>query len=112
MGRDFDLRPHFGRRRTFLHAGKLILTVDWEDEDQRAAVEQLLATAQILVTSEGPAAFAARALHPMDGTRRNRLLVRVSISPLGLTGPYADRPASDLTLLAAGGLLALAAARP
>ena len=34
--------------------------------------------------------------------------MHVAISPFGLTGPYADRPASDLTLMAAGGLLALA----
>lgn len=35
-------------------------------------------------------------------------LVRVAITPYGFDGPYADRPATDLTLLAAGGLLNLA----
>jgi benzylsuccinate CoA-transferase BbsE subunit len=106
--RTADAGPATDFRRIFLHAGKRILTVDWEDEYQRVAVERLLATTQILLTSEGPAALTARDLHPAEVTRRHRLLVHVSISPFGLTGPYADRPASDLTLLAAGGLLALA----
>jgi benzylsuccinate CoA-transferase BbsE subunit len=97
-----------GFRESFLHAGKRIVDLNWDEAPQRAAVERLLATAQIMLTSEGPAALAARDLHPADVTRRHRLLVHVSISPFGLTGPYADRPASDLTLLAAGGLLALA----
>lgn len=106
--RPADMAPATDFRRTFLHAGKRIITVDWEDAHHRAAVERLLATAQILLTSQGPAALTARALHPREVTRRHPLLVHVSISPFGLTGPYADRPASDLTLLAAGGLLALA----
>ncbi|MEV6903428.1 CoA transferase [Amycolatopsis sp. NPDC051372] len=71
-------------------------------------LDELLGTGQILLTSEGPAALRAKGLHPDDVTRRHPSLVHVSISPYGLTGPHADRPASDLTLLAAGGLLSLA----
>ena len=39
--------------------------------------------------------------------RRNPGLIVVSISPFGLDGPYAQYRATDLTVLAAGGLLAL-----
>lgn len=90
-------------RRAYMNAGKQI-----RDLEPGAELEQLLGGAQILLTSEGPAALRARDLHPCDVINRHPRLVHVSISPFGLTGPYADRPASDLTLLAAGGLLALA----
>ncbi|MEV5302592.1 MULTISPECIES: CoA transferase [Amycolatopsis methanolica group] len=96
---DGDRLPRPG---VFTEAGKARVTAG------RAGLEDLLGTAQILLTSEGPAALRARDLHPEDVVRRHLGLVHVSVSPYGLTGPYADRPASDLTLLAAGGLLALA----
>jgi benzylsuccinate CoA-transferase BbsE subunit len=87
--------PH---RRAFMNAGKRIHTSEGLD----------LGGAQILITSEGPAALQAKGLDPAEVTARHPGLIHVAISPFGLTGPYADRPASDLTLLAAGGLLALA----
>ena len=88
-------------RRAFMNAGKTIHDGDVE-------LDELVARAQILLTSEGPTALRAKGLDPSDVTRRHPRLVHVAISPFGLTGPYSDRPASDLTLLAAGGLLALA----
>jgi benzylsuccinate CoA-transferase BbsE subunit len=91
-------------RRAFMNAGKQIRAV----KPRSPELEELLDKAQLLLTSEGPAALRAKDMHPSDVTRRHPLLVHVAISPFGLTGPYADRPASDLTLLAAGGLLALA----
>ena len=90
-------------RRSFMNAGKHIRYTAGESE-----LHGLLAEAQILITSEGPAALGAKGLAPDELCHRHPLLVHVAISPFGLTGPYADRPASDLTLLAAGGLLALA----
>src|SRR5690606_14585727 len=66
-----------------------------------------LAAADILLTSEGPRRLRERGLHPDDLAAFPRL-IHVAMSPFGLDGPYADRPASDLTLLAAGGLLRLA----
>lgn len=87
-------------RCVFMNAGKTIRP----DAD----LDELLTQAQILITSEGPAALHSRGLDPAETTGRHAQLVHLAISPFGLTGPYADRPASDLTLLAAGGLLALA----
>ncbi|MFD7433081.1 CoA transferase [Streptomyces sp. NPDC059861] len=92
----------------FTEAGKRSVVLDPEDPGHAEQLERLLATAQVLVTSEGPARLRGRRLHPDDVTRRHPGLIHVSVSPFGLTGPWADRPASDLTLLAAGGLLALA----
>jgi benzylsuccinate CoA-transferase BbsE subunit len=93
--------PH---RRAFMNAGKTIR----HGAPSAAELDELLGRAQILITSEGPAALRCKGLDPTVLTRRHSLLVHLAISPFGLTGPYADRPATDLTLLAAGGLLALA----
>jgi len=90
-------------RRAFMNAGKQMRA----SQPSGTELAELLARAQVLLTSEGPAALRPRGLHPDDVTRRHNTLVHVAISPFGLTGPYADRPASDLTLMAAGGLLAL-----
>ncbi|MFG3660845.1 CoA transferase [Streptomyces sp. NPDC047706] len=92
----------------FTEAGKRSVVLDLADPGRANQLERLLAGAQVLLTSEGPAGLRGRGLHPDDVTRRHPGLIHVSVSPFGLTGPWADRPASDLTLLAAGGLLALA----
>ena len=91
-------------RHAFMNAGKRIAHAEPSGEE----LDDLLDHAQVLLTSAGPAALRARGLDPNTVTERHPGLIYVSISPFGLTGPYADRPASDLTLLAAGGLLALA----
>jgi crotonobetainyl-CoA:carnitine CoA-transferase CaiB-like acyl-CoA transferase len=60
--------------------------------------EHLLAHADVLVDSSGPAGLdvaAVRERHPQ--------LVVVSISPFGLDGPWAGRPATEFTLQAACG---------
>ncbi|MEV5384492.1 CoA transferase [Streptomyces sp. NPDC052721] len=93
----------------FTEAGKRSVVLGGHQDGACAEqLDELLATAQILLTSEGPSRLRQRGLHPDDIVRRHPRLVHVSVSPFGLTGPWADRPASDLTLLAAGGLLALA----
>lgn len=93
--------PHRG---AFMNAGKTIRN----STAGAGELDELLERAHILITSEGPEALRNKGLDPTALTRRHRQLVHLAISPFGLTGPYADRPASDLTLLAAGGLLALA----
>ncbi|MFG2767619.1 CaiB/BaiF CoA transferase family protein [Streptomyces rubiginosohelvolus] len=93
----------------FTEAGKRSVVLDGHEiGGQIEQLDRLLDTAQVLLTSEGPSRLRQRGLHPDDVTRKHPKLVHVSVSPFGLTGPWADRPASDLTLLAAGGLLALA----
>ncbi|MFH8766361.1 CaiB/BaiF CoA transferase family protein [Streptomyces althioticus] len=93
----------------FTEAGKRSVVLDGHEVGCRTEqLESLLETAQILLTSEGPGSLRRRGLHPTDVTHRHPQLIHVCISPFGLTGPWADRPATDLTLLAAGGLLALA----
>ncbi|GHF18749.1 CoA transferase [Amycolatopsis deserti] len=71
-------------------------------------LEAELAGADLLITSGGPAELDRLGLTPGRLRERFPRLVHVALSPYGQDGPYADRPASDLTLLAAGGLLYLA----
>jgi crotonobetainyl-CoA:carnitine CoA-transferase CaiB-like acyl-CoA transferase len=79
----------------FLRHGQRSVTTD--DPDRLAA---LVAGADVVVTSgAGPLGPAAELADADPG------LVVVSITPFGLTGPEADRPASDLTLQAESGAL-------
>ncbi len=55
-----------------------------------------IATADLIVTQDGPGAAALRAA--------NASAAIVVISPFGLTGPDAGHPATDLTLFAASGM--------
>jgi benzylsuccinate CoA-transferase BbsE subunit len=71
-------------------------------------IEGLLERAHVLITSGGPAELRRQGLSPDQLSRRFPGLVHVAVSPYGQDGPYADRPATDLTVLAAGGLLCLA----
>jgi crotonobetainyl-CoA:carnitine CoA-transferase CaiB-like acyl-CoA transferase len=81
----------------YLHHGhRSVVVADGADLDQ------LVVSADVVVTDPGgvlgdPSALADR--HPG--------LVVVSVSPYGLTGPYAHRPASELTIQAESGGLAI-----
>ena len=92
----------------FATIGQELVELDPARAPDAARLESLLARADLLLTDDGPAALAAHGLDPAELAARHPRLVHVAMSPYGLDGPYADRPAGDLTLLAAGGLLQLA----
>ncbi|MFN0091479.1 MAG: CoA transferase [Acidimicrobiales bacterium] len=63
----------------------------------------LAAEADLLIHDLGPAAARARGLD-LDGLAKSSpSLVIASVSPFGLTGPYADYRAEELTLMHGGG---------
>lgn len=101
-------RPEDGMVGIFRSVGKSVVvrgsgaTISFDD------VADLIRGADIVVTDERPSALRGRGLHPDQTTESDPELIHLSISPFGLTGPDADRPATDLTLLAAGGLLYIA----
>ncbi len=64
-------------------------------EEREAAVAELAATADVIVTDSADDTALAG-----DARRRHPELIVVGLSPFGTTGPWADRPASDLTLQA------------
>ena len=67
----------------------------------------LLEGAHLLITDVGPQELARQGLTTEALAKRYPQLIHVALSPYGQDGPYADRPATDLTTLAAGGLLSL-----
>ena len=98
---DLDSWPR--HRRIFLEAGKRQACVDLESDEWHA----MLKAADVLLTSAGPGELRKLGLHPEQTRGRYPGLVHTNISGFGMDGPRADHPHSDLTRLAAGGLLYL-----
>lgn len=92
-----DFVRHFGKT-VKMNASSSVASGDIAD---------LLNESTILITDVAPAILRQADLHPEQTTARWPGLIHVAITPYGLSGPHADTPASDLTLLAAGGLLYL-----
>ncbi|HEY7662447.1 MAG TPA: CoA transferase [Xanthobacteraceae bacterium] len=91
----------------FLDAGKRSVTLDLASAAGRARLAQLAAASDVVIETGAPSAQAGAPLDFAAIARRNPALVLVSISPFGRGGPYGGHAATDLTLLAAGGLLSL-----
>jgi benzylsuccinate CoA-transferase BbsE subunit len=90
----------------FLDAGKRSVTLDLATAVGRERLVELAATSDAMI--EAPSAATAGNRIDFELVRqRNPGLVLVSISAFGRDGPYAGYQATDLTLLAAGGLLSL-----
>ena len=87
--------------------GKRSVVLDLETAEGRDGLLALAATADFVVENAGPGAMAARDLG-FDALRAVRPdIVYVAISPFGQDGPYADHLATDLTLAAMGGAMAV-----
>ena len=87
--------------------GKRSVVLDLDGEADRERLRELARGADVLVESMEPGALAAMGLGYEDLSALNPALVYASISPFGQTGPHAHRPATDLTLQAAGGLVSM-----
>jgi crotonobetainyl-CoA:carnitine CoA-transferase CaiB-like acyl-CoA transferase len=87
--------------------GKRGTVLDLEQAAGREALLALARGADVLIESGAPGALAARGLGPADLEAANPALVVVSITPFGQDGPRAHDAATDLTVLAAAGPLAL-----
>ncbi len=85
----------------FLHFGHRSIVATHIDE-----IADLLAGADILITSPNPGAHGLGS-DPAALHARFPQLVVVSITPYGLEGPYAARPATELTLQAESGALSV-----
>ncbi len=87
--------------------GKRSVVLDLESADGRTAFLQLVKTADFVFENASPGSLAARGIG-FDALRAVRPdIVHVSITPFGQTGPYAHHVATDLTLSAMGGSMAL-----
>ena len=72
-----------------------------------ALLAQLVRTFDVVIAAGTPADLAARALRDGAALRRaNPRVILATITPFGLDGPWRDRPATDLALMALGGAMA------
>src|SRR5580658_2849958 len=102
-------QPHRDRSLAFwaYNRNKRSITLDLEREEDRAKLRKLAASADFLIESSMPGSLARKGLGYSDLAALNPHLIYISITPFGKDGPKADAAASDLTLVAAGGTLAL-----
>ena len=85
--------------------GKRSVVLDLDDAADHDRLLALVKTADILLESSTPGEMEAKGLGFKALEKLNPLLLYVSVTPFGQTGPFAKHPATDLTMSAAGGFL-------
>lgn len=87
--------------------GKRSATLDVDNPADRAKLESLVAGADVFVESFDPGVMEQLGLGYRQLRALNPALIYVSVTPYGQDGPLAARPATELTVEAAGGLLGM-----
>lgn len=95
--------PHF----CSYNRNKRSVALDLRSEDGRAALDELIAGADVLLDNFRPSVLARLGLTDERLTALNPRLVRCSISGFGTDGPYAQRPAYDAVAQALSGMTSL-----
>ncbi len=86
---------------------KRSIELDFESDEGRKALESLVASADFIFDS-GPPSLLDDAGFDFDRIRAIQpQIVQVRVTPFGADGPFADMPASDLTIAALGGPMSL-----
>jgi crotonobetainyl-CoA:carnitine CoA-transferase CaiB-like acyl-CoA transferase len=91
IGKDFP-NPAFAQD----NRGKRSVVLDLREEDERARLEELLATADVFLTNLRPDALDGLGLEPAATVARHPHLVYCSVSGYGLRGDDRNRPAYDI----------------
>lgn len=89
----------------YYNGGKRSVVVDLDTADGHRRLDGLLAGADALIITLQPRELAAVGLDLDDVAAAHPRLIVVSITPFGLTGPWADYRSCDLVTMAASGLL-------
>ena len=87
--------------------GKESILLDWQSADGMAALLDLAANADVLIDDWQPRTRQSLGIDAATLQARNPMLVNLSLTPFGLTGPYADWQSTPLVSLALGGYLYL-----
>ena len=90
-----------------LNRGKRSVVLDLTGSAGRADFSRLVGSAAFLFENAAPGAMAARGLGFEALRTISPRLVYVAVTPFGQDGPYAHHLATDLTLAAMGGMMAL-----
>ena len=95
----------------YLHLcrNKRSVAIDLDSEVGRTAMRELIRRADVVIDGLGVDRLQALGLTHEKLLERPELII-TSITPFGLTGPYRDLAASDLVVMALGGLLNLVGA--
>jgi benzylsuccinate CoA-transferase BbsE subunit len=110
LGPFIDDQPGPERSLSFayLHTSKRGITLDLDHADGQAMLARLAQTADVLLDGTGQAGLMnRRGLGYAALAAANPRLVCTSVTPFGSDGPYADYQATDIILMAMGGLLSL-----
>jgi benzylsuccinate CoA-transferase BbsE subunit len=91
----------------YYNLGKNSQILDLHAPDAKAALDAMLASADVLVSSLSTAELSACDLDLSQLSERHPALIIVSVTPFGLTGPWRNYQANDLVSIAAGGPLIL-----
>jgi crotonobetainyl-CoA:carnitine CoA-transferase CaiB-like acyl-CoA transferase len=92
----------------FFDSGKRCISINQDSGADRELLRALTGKADVILTSMGLDEQEAADLAGERILAANPAVVFVAVTPFGLTGPWAGAPATDLTVLAAGGFLNLA----
>lgn len=90
-----------------LNRGKESIALDLRDRKDREILEGLIAKADVLAENFRPGAMERLGFGWDELHARNPRLVVASCSGFGQTGPWARRPAYDMTVQGMGGLMSL-----
>jgi crotonobetainyl-CoA:carnitine CoA-transferase CaiB-like acyl-CoA transferase len=82
---------------------KRSIEIDFDADEGRSTFLDLVSGADFVLDSGPPSLLDEAGLGFERLTRANPQLVHVRITPFGSDGPFADRPAADLTIAALGG---------
>jgi crotonobetainyl-CoA:carnitine CoA-transferase CaiB-like acyl-CoA transferase len=91
----------------FWNANKKSITLDLGSPEGQRLFGDLAARSDVIIETFAPGTLAGWGIGYETLRDRNPGLILVSVTPYGQTGPCAKFCATDLTLLAAGGLLSL-----
>ena len=89
----------------YANLNKRGITLNLETPDGREILRRLAKTAHFVIESFEPGYMASLRLSYQELEKLNPRLVMTSITPFGQTGPYAHYRMTDMTLMAAGGLM-------
>ena len=87
--------------------GKESVLLDWESKEGKAALLNMLRDADVLIDDWQPRTRRELGIDNDSLQSLNPKLVNLSITPFGLSGPYADWKSTPLVSLALGGYLYL-----
>ncbi len=99
--------PESGALFLYDNMGKESVLLDWRSADGMAALLDLAANADVLIDDWQPRTRRSLGIDAATLQALNPLLVNLSLTPFGLTGPYADWQSTPLVSLALGGYLYL-----